>query len=128
MKKILFITCAVCLTALHVQPINAQDGDAITVSYFSGYPLTVCGADIFINTAVYPPSITTTKLPAGKVDVEYAETIAVEGTMPIDWKIIEGALPEGLTLTDDGAVSGAPKKAGEFTFNGFYPLFFRLYL
>src|SRR5438477_9086240 len=38
------------------------------------------------------------------------------GILPLKWTIAKGALPPGLTLTDDGLVSGAASEVGEYRF------------
>jgi len=61
-----------------------------------------------------PPTITTTALSNGKVDVEYSVTLAASGEEPITWNII-GNLPAGLTLSGN-VISGTPTVAGQVTF------------
>nr|MCZ9319237.1 InlB B-repeat-containing protein [Methanocorpusculum sp.] len=64
-----------------------------------------------------PPKITTTGLPEGITDTKYEEvTLKATGTTPITWSIASGNLPNGLTLSPDGIISGTPTKAGTFTF------------
>ena len=56
-------------------------------------------------------------LVAGKVGVSYGQTFTANGgTAPYTFKIISGALPNGLTLTSGGALSGTPTASGDFTF------------
>lgn len=62
------------------------------------------------------PAITTTILPAGKVGVAYAQTLAASGYPSPTWSLKSGALPAGLTLGADGKISGTPTAAGDFTF------------
>jgi Putative Ig domain len=38
------------------------------------------------------------------------------GVPPLHWQLSGGDLPDGLTLADDGTVTGKPEKAGEFHF------------
>ncbi|MBU1241887.1 hypothetical protein KKD52_14120 [Myxococcota bacterium] len=67
-------------------------------------------------------TILTTDLPAGDNDQPYEFQLEVEGgTAPYGWQIIEGALPEGLILTSDGLITGAPGMPGD------YALRFRVY-
>jgi hypothetical protein len=54
----------------------------------------------------------------GEVGVAYAPVglSATGGVQPYKWTISDGALPAGLTLASDGAVSGTPTGAGTFAF------------
>jgi hypothetical protein len=61
--------------------------------------------------------ITTANLPPGRTSVAYSATFtAVGGTSPYHWSVTSGSLPPGLTLSDDGMLSGTPSAAGTFTF------------
>ena len=64
------------------------------------------------------PSIITTSLADGEVDVAYLETLAASGgTPPYTWSITAGALPTVLTLNPTtGVISGTPTAAGTFNF------------
>ena len=55
-------------------------------------------------------------LPTGTVGVPYAETLllASGGTPPYTWSIIVGTLPNGLTLSSNGSLSGTPTNNGSF--------------
>lgn len=64
----------------------------------------------------YPPTIQTESLPGGTVGTDYSQTLAADGSAPIAWSITNGALPEGLTLSNDGEISGTPTAAGTYTF------------
>ena len=56
----------------------------------------------------YAPTITTTDLPNGTVDAEYKQTLIADGTAPITWSVTGGSLPDGLSLSEDGVLSGTP--------------------
>ncbi len=63
------------------------------------------------------PTITTSSLPNGKVGEAYSEALTADGTTPIAWNIIGGALPDGLTLNETtGEISGTPTAAGTASF------------
>jgi hypothetical protein len=49
----------------------------------------------------------------GKV---YSETLTATGDTPITWSIVTGNLPDGLTLSDEGVISGTPTAVGKFNF------------
>jgi len=61
--------------------------------------------------------ITTSTLPAGVVGTPFASTIlAAGGTAPYTFSLNGGALPNGLTLSPAGAVTGNPTANGTFNF------------
>ena len=59
------------------------------------------------------PTITTTSIPSGKVGEAYSATLSATGTAPITWEA--SALPEGLSCSSAGEISGTPKASGTFT-------------
>ena len=62
------------------------------------------------------PTITTASLSSGKTGTSYSETLTASGTSPIAWTISGGTLPNGLSLSTSGVISGTPTRAGTFTF------------
>ncbi|NUQ33791.1 MAG: putative Ig domain-containing protein [Planctomycetaceae bacterium] len=59
-----------------------------------------------------PPVITTDALPLAYDDEGYAAQIAVDdGEAPFAWSVVSGALPLGLSLSQDGLISGTPEPA-----------------
>ena len=61
--------------------------------------------------------IETTTLPAGHVGQVYAQTlIASGGHGSSGWSLADGSLPNGLTLTGTGILSGTPTAGGTFGF------------
>jgi parvulin-like peptidyl-prolyl isomerase len=65
-----------------------------------------------------PLSITTDSLPDGKVGEDYSETLEIlDNTYPCTWSIIDGKLPDGLTLySSTGLIQGTPEVSGNFSF------------
>lgn len=62
------------------------------------------------------PSITTI-LPGGVLSTSYSQSLtATGGTGPYSWSVSAGALPDGLTLSNAGLLSGTPTSAGTFNF------------
>jgi Tol biopolymer transport system component/subtilisin family serine protease len=55
-------------------------------------------------------TITTASLPSGDMGVKYKKTTlkATGGKTPYSWSITEGGLPDGLTMTSKGVISGTP--------------------
>lgn len=62
------------------------------------------------------PKITTDSLPNGTVDAEYKQTLTADGTAPITWSVTGGSLPDGLSLSEDGVLSGTPTTADTYNF------------
>lgn len=63
------------------------------------------------------PAITSScPLPNGTLNVHYAQTLTATGTSPISWTLAGGALPNGLSLTSAGAISGIPHHDGVYNF------------
>src|SRR5579862_2067702 len=53
--------------------------------------------------------VTTTSLPLGWVGHKYAAALsATGGTAPLSWTLTGGALPAGLAVSANGAISGSP--------------------
>lgn len=60
------------------------------------------------------PIIDTGSLPGtGKVDTPYSGRLTAEGTEPVTWAA--DGLPPGLTLGEDGTISGTPTTPGTYT-------------
>lgn len=61
---------------------------------------------------------TEAKLDNGTVGESYSQTLLCDSTdLKKTWSIAEGsALPAGLTLSEDGTISGKPTMAGDYTF------------
>lgn len=63
------------------------------------------------------PTIQTTSLPPGEPGKPYtAQLLATGGTGAYTWSIIEGALPDGLTVSAAGTISGTPSALGSASF------------
>jgi autotransporter-associated beta strand protein len=71
---------------------------------------------ILITTTVIAPIITTTTLPDGTAGQEYNQNLVATGTSPIAWSLESGNLPNGLDLSSNGVISGAPTTEGTFNF------------
>ena len=75
-------------------------------------------ASLTVNAASSSVQITTSQLPGGFRGASYSSTLgATGGTTPYTWNIASGALPSGLALASNGAISGMPTSAGSFFFS-----------
>lgn len=67
-----------------------------------------------------PPAeldVATPSLPAATKGAAYLQSLAkVAGTAPYTWSIAEGTIPDGLSLSTSGEISGTPSKVGVFSF------------
>lgn len=62
--------------------------------------------------------ITTQSLPDATVGVAYSQTLtAVGGTGPFTWSVPQGSLPQGLTLTSAGQITGIPTQVSPLPVN-----------
>ena len=54
------------------------------------------------------------QLPDGRKDVEYAASVVsyVEENEELSFRVVEGELPEGLTMSSDGTITGTPTTVG----------------
>ncbi len=88
-----------------VQDISVQWGDGPDIllkDLCTGCP------DIVIS-----PSL----LPDGKSGESYSASLSASGgSAPYQFSIISGKLPEGLSLSEDGIISGTPQEGGDYSF------------
>ena len=65
----------------------------------------------------YAPAITTESLTTGEVGTAYSQDLTATGDTPITWNLASGSsLPAGLSLSEDGKITGTPTIEGESTF------------
>lgn len=70
-----------------------------------------------INPAPVPLAISTTSAPAGTEGTAYSLQLgATGGTTPYTWSLLSGSLPNGLSLSAAGLISGTPTAIGTFIF------------
>jgi len=61
------------------------------------------------------PTVSTTDLPEGSLNVPYsAQLAAASGKPPYAWTVAGGALPAGISLTPSGVLSGTPTVPGDY--------------
>ena len=95
-------------TAAGTSPFTAKVTDSATQS--DTQPLSIA-------VVVAPLVITSTTLPAGTVGTSYSVTLAATGGVsPYTWSRVSGKLPNGLTLSPSGGITGTPSKRGLYTF------------
>ncbi len=91
-------------------PITVTATDAAGCGGSRNYTLTINGncPTLTVNPAT---------LPAGQMGAAYNQTItATGGTAPYAYTVSVGALPNGITLTTAGVLSGTPTVSGQFGF------------
>jgi len=101
----------------YVRVLN-QDGAIVTD--FSGttgtYYILVIGylGLAYELTISVQPVITTENLPDGEVGASYQASLKAD--QPVTWEIAGGYFPDGLTLSENGNISGKPTQDGDFEF------------
>jgi len=91
------------------------------------YPITVQATDatpasvtqvLSINVvALATLAVSTTSIPSGNIGSAYSTTlVATGGAVPYTWSVTNGTLPQGLSLSTTGVLSGTPLAAGSYTF------------
>jgi hypothetical protein len=77
----------------------------------------VAKATLSITVSVAPLTIATKYLPNAVLGTPYQASLNAEGgTAPESWALSAGALPAGLSLSSDGAISGTPSQQGSSSF------------
>lgn len=70
-----------------------------------------------VTLTVNPLEVSTASLPNGKIGSKYSTTLlAAGGDPPYTWTLESGALPEGLSLSSAGVISGTPLLSQAKTF------------
>ena len=100
----------VYVTGHHNNGSTIFDGDALTLPFVGDY-------DVYTVLYSYTLMVKTKSLEAGVAGVPYYSNIVVDNVEgSVNFEIVAGELPEGLTLSAEGAISGTPEKNGSFTF------------
>ena len=68
------------------------------------------------NCSASAPDITPATLPEGVVNEAYSQQLTAFGGEEV-FSLDSGALPDGLSLSEDGLISGTPSAAGDFEFS-----------
>jgi hypothetical protein len=94
---------------VNVKAINSRTGQTsgvVTFKVLSAPP------------QIVPLAITTSTLPPATVGASYSAALtATGGTPPYVWSLASGQLPQGLTLSSFGKISGTPASAGTSYFS-----------
>ena len=87
-------------------------------SKLADVPYTVTPGKSLTDTVKTPekPVIKTESLPDGILNMQYDFMVEADRDDFLSWEVTSGALPEGLTLSDEGMLSGLPTESGSFTF------------
>jgi hypothetical protein len=74
---------------------------------------------IRIESGAPPLAVTSSSLPNGEVDLSYSTTLTASGggAATQTWSVTGGQLPPGVTLSNDGRLSGTPSAAGTYNFS-----------
>ncbi len=84
-------------------PITVQVTDSEST------PATATGMFTITINPTPPLLVTTSSLPAGTQGVRYSNSLAAAGGVPpYSWSLTSGPLPQGLTLSGTGIISGTP--------------------
>jgi Bacterial Ig domain/Putative Ig domain/Immunoglobulin domain len=97
---------------------SSESGEqfSVVVSNSAGNA-TSTSATLTVNSATTSLQISTTQLPGGFVSGGYSSTLAASGgSSPYTWSLTSGSLPNGLTFSSAGVVSGTLALAGSFSF------------
>ena len=100
---------------------EADAGCAFRVEV-KGYNITLTSEEFEIEILVVPPEIETTKLPDATLGEKYTAQLKCYDDVDAEFSVYFNPGKEnqfdqtGLTLGEDGKLSGKPAKAGEFTF------------
>ncbi len=88
-------------------PLTVEVSDATGQKITRAFTLTILPA-VSVQTAG--------TLPNGTVGTAYNFTLGARGgTTPYRWRIRDGALPDGLTVSEGGQIAGTPTRSGRFS-------------
>ena len=95
---------------------NADNGAQFTV-VVTNTAGSVTSSPATLTVSAPALQITASSLPGGHIQTVYSSTLqATGGTAPYTWSLFSGLLPNGLTLSSNGTISGTPTLVGLFTF------------
>lgn len=106
-------------TITYTAPNAPPNPNSVTITATSVENPSSAGSDTFTITAVVPPLVVQTpNFGADGINVPYVPVTlqATGGVAPYIWSISNGTLPDGISLSGDGVLSGTPTTAGVFNF------------
>ncbi len=106
--------------AITGKPTGPQVGtNSFTVTVTdSENPVKTANANLSIAISAPPLSVTTPSLPGGGVGIAYSQTLTASGGVsPYTWSIASGSLPNGLSLSSNGQITGTPTATGTSSFS-----------
>ena len=87
---------------------TTSGADSLRLTVSKPYTLVASFGDPLVGSAGTPPG--------GVMGSSYSHTLTASGgTGTYAWQVVGGALPDGLSLSTAGAVSGIPSKTGSFS-------------
>ncbi len=109
-----------CLSSLAPVSVTQSSPNDWTTTRTSLGNLTVTGMTNLSFTATTPDGLsisTDPTLPAGAAGTFYSQTLkASGGSPPYAWTLASGALPQGLSFSSSGAITGTPTSSGTLSF------------
>jgi Putative Ig domain/Protein of unknown function (DUF1565) len=111
---------ASCLITVKFTPtaLGTRTGTVTLNDNAPDSPQTILLTGTGISSGLTALNISTTSLPSGAVGQAYSASLsATGGNTPYTWSLGSGDLPEGLSLSSSGAISGTPTTAGSSTFS-----------
>jgi hypothetical protein len=109
-----------CVSAIGPVTVTQSDPGDWTSTLTSLGNLTVTGMTNLSFTVTTPDGLTITTnptLPAGAAGTFYSQTLqASGGSPPYSWTLVSGALPQGLSFSSSGAITGTPTSSGTLSF------------
>ncbi len=98
-------------------PTSVTDAASLTVSVKdSGGPAQTATAQLTLTIAVASLAVNTAWLPNGQLGTAYSATLAASGgSTPYTWTLSSGTMPDGLSLSSAGVISGTPTAVASAT-------------
>ena len=120
------VTAGTLPPGIQVDPLNGSVSGTTGASGSFSFSVTATDATshsasrlltLAVSSQTTPLAVQTTTLPQATAGNTYVETLAASGgTAPYVWSLTGGALPQGIQLNANGAISGKTSSTGMFTF------------